>query len=261
MNYEVENFICSNSYAYNMNEYVKKNKIKNYGFEEELKELIKGLSRFKKNNVLLIGKAGVGKTALVEKLCEMINSNKVPIILQNKTILNISLSGVVAGTRYRGSMEEKLQKLLDFVTNRDDIIVFVDEIHNFLKAGKSEGALSVSDILKPYLARNDFSLIGATTIDEFNETIAKDSAVLRRFYKVDLEEPSLEKTITILEKAKMDYEKHYSIKLTKKDIQKIVELAKNNSGSFPDKAFDVLEEYCYMKANEKKNQYVSDDNL
>lgn len=250
--YELERFIDRNNCIKNMNEYVKKNKIKNYGFDEEIKELIKGLNRVKKNNVLLLGKPGIGKTALVEKLCELINQEKVPDILKNKTILEINMVGLEAGTQYRGSMEKKVQDIFNFIMDRDDIIIFIDEIHNILRCGKSEGSSGLGDMLKPYMARNELTLIGATTIEEYEETISKNGAMDRRFCKLYMDEPDEKKLLLILEKSKTQYEKHYNIKLSKNDIVKVIELSKSRQGSFPDKAFDELEDYCYEKVEEVK---------
>lgn len=246
----IDKFISKHKYCKNMNKYVKKNKIKNYGLDDEVEDLIKGLSRLKKNNVLIIGKAGIGKTALVEKLCELINDGKVPDTLKNKTIIEVSLGGCLAGSKYRGDFEEKIQELVIFVTDRDDIILFIDEIHNIIGSGKAEGAIGAGDLLKPYLARGEFSLIGATTMREYEMSIAKEPALNRRFFKLSMEEPGTDKVIHILQKAKIEYEKHYGIKLTKKDIDNIIELSNNREGSFPDKAFDELEDYCYKKMKE-----------
>ncbi len=255
---EVVYSVNENNYVKNMNEFVQKNKIKNFGFENESEELIKGLSRFKKNNVLILGKAGIGKTALVEKLCEMINDKQVPNILQNKVVLEVSLGGILGGTKYRGEFEEKVQKLIDFVTRRNDVILFIDEVHNLMCCNSNDGNIGFGEILKPYLARADFSLIGATTVKEYEEYIVKDSAIDRRFFKLSMEEPNSDKTINILQKVKCQYEKHYNIKLTKNDIIKVVELSKMRTGAFPDKAFDELEDYCYSKSTQiEKQKYES----
>ena len=254
MNFAIRNFLNENKYVKDMTEYVKKNKIKNFGLDEEVQNLIKGLSRLKKNNVLILGKAGIGKTALVEKLCEMINSKQVPVSLQNKIILEVSLGGILAGTKYRGSFEEKVQNLIKFVTEQSDIILFMDEIHTLMSCNNDEGLIGFGDMLKPYLARGEFSLIGATTQNEYEKYIAKDTAIDRRFFKLNMEEPSYDKVLVILQKAKSQYEKHYNIKLTKNDIVKIIDLAKERSGAFPDKAFDELEDYSYMKSMEVNDE-------
>lgn len=248
--YEIREFCRDNTFVTDMNDYVKTNKIKNIGFDDEIEELIKGLSKLKKNNVVILGKAGIGKTALVEKLCELINSNKVPKMLKNKTILEVSLNGALAGTSYRGAFEDKIQKLINLVTDRNDIILFIDEIHNLINCNNNDNTVGLADTLKPYLARGNFSLISATTLKEYENSIAKDPALERRFFKLNLEEPSEEKVLNILQKSKSVYEKHYGVKLNKNDIVKIIELANNRDGAFPDKAFDELEDYCYKKSKE-----------
>lgn len=250
MKWEVMEFVRENKYVTNMNDYVKKHKIKNYGLEEEIELLIKGLSKLKKSNILILGKAGIGKTSVVEKLAELINENKVPVMLQGKTILELSLNGSLAGAQYRGSFEERIQSLLNFITERDDIILFIDEIHTLMDCNSNDGNIGLSEILKPYLAREGFSLIGATTQKEYEKTIATDSALNRRFSKIKMEEPNSEKVLTILQKCKTPYEKHYGIKLTKADLQKIIDASIEREGTFPDKAFDELEDYCYIKSME-----------
>jgi ATP-dependent Clp protease ATP-binding subunit ClpA len=246
----ISDFLKNNKYIKNMNEYVKKNNIINYGFEEEIDELVRGLCRLKKSNVLLLGKAGVGKTAVVEKLCQLINDKKVPSFMQNKTVLEMSLNGAVAGTQYRGQLEERIEEVLNFASNNKNIIIFIDEIHNILKANSSNGEnISVGDMLKPYMARSDVSLIGATTNEEYKMSIARNSAMDRRFLKLNINEPDKTQTIKILESCKTKYQEHYGIKLSKKDILNVVNKAQKQKGTFPDKAFDELENYCYIKSN------------
>lgn len=245
---EINDFIDNNSCLTNMNKYVKENNIKNYCFEKEIKELIKGLSKMKKSNVLLLGKAGIGKTALVEKLCELINEGDVPDSLKNKTILELSLGGAVAGTKYRGEFEEKIENILNFIKKRDDIILFIDEVHNVLGAGRAEGAIGAGDLLKPFMARGDIKIIGATTTKEYSHSIKKNSAMNRRFSKLLIKEPDVSTTIDILRQSKKAYEDYYKINLDDKEIILVVFKCKYKKGCYPDKAFDELESYCYEKA-------------
>lgn len=248
---DLEDFLLENTCVKNMNEYVKVKKITNYGLEEETRELIKGLQRYKKSNVLILGKAGIGKTALVENLCMLINKKKVPKELRDVIVLELSLNASVAGTRFRGDFEEKIQKILNYVANNPKIILFIDEVHNVMVAGRAEGAFGLGDILKPYLARDEIRLIGATTKEEYKKTIDKNSAMKRRFYKLNMKEPTKKATLNILKNSKSNYERHYKVKLSDKDLIKIIKLAKRKDGSFPDKALDVLEDFCYTKANKK----------
>lgn len=232
----------------NVNESIKDNEVI-IGRDEEISSIIEVLLRKKKNNPLLIGKAGVGKTAIIEELARRINKNLVPWELRNKTIVSLEMASVVAGTKYRGEFEEKLNKIINEVINNKDIILFIDEIHTMINAGGAEGAINASDILKPYLARGDIFLIGATTLDEYYKTINKDKALDRRFFSILVEEPNTDETIKILNGIKYEYEEHYQIKITKDNIKDIVLLAdkyiknKNN----PDKAIDLLEIVCAHK--------------
>ncbi len=245
---EMNDFIDNNSCLRNMNKYVKENNVKNYGFEKEINELIKGLSKMKKSNVLLLGKAGIGKTALVEKLCELINEDDVPDFLKNKIILELSLGEAVAGTRYRGEFEEKIEKILKFIKDNDDIILFIDEIHNVLGVGAAEGAIGAGDILKPFMARGNIKIIGATTIEEYSHSIKKNKAMDRRFSKLLMKEPNVSTTIDILRQSKKVYEDYYKIGLNDEELILVVFKCKYKKGCYPDKAFDELESYCYEKA-------------
>lgn len=222
-----------------------------FGLDKETEELIKGLSRHKKSNVLIIGKAGIGKTTLVENLAKKIKNNEVPKNLKNKKIYELSLNTTVAGTRYRGDFEEKVRNILEIVSKQKNIILFVDEIHNILNLGGAEGAMSLGETLKPFLARNKITLIGATTTKEYNKTIHRDSAFDRRFYKMKMKEPKTKDVIDILKSNKKEYEKHYSINLDDADIVRVVLKSKRRKGTFPDKAFDELEEYCYLLQKSK----------
>lgn len=238
-------FIEENSCLKNVREYVQKYNIKNYGQEQYLNQVFKYLRRLKKGNVLLLGKPGIGKSALIETLASAINENKVPNFLKGKIILELSLGGAVAGTKYRGEFEEKIQNILKFVSKRKNIILFIDEAHNILKAGGAEGAIACGDMLKPYLARGEIKLIVATTKLDYKMTIKHDKAMNRRFGKINMKEPSILETINILTSVKEQYEKHYDIKLNNYDIRNIVFSSIAKRGTFPDKAFDTLEDYCY----------------
>ncbi len=219
------------------------------GREEEIALVIEALLRKKKSNPLLIGKAGVGKTAIVEELARRINHNIVPTDLENKTIVMLEMGALVAGTKYRGEFEERLNKIIREVQENKNIILFIDEIHTMINAGGAEGAINAADILKPYLARGDIKCIGATTTDEYYKTIYKDKALERRFYLIQVEEPSLEKTKNILKKIKKEYENHHHLIISDENIDDIVELAdkyiKNKSN--PDKSIDLLDMICASK--------------
>ena len=249
---ELISLIADNSCLRDLNEYVIKNDINNFIDETELYEVIRHLNKVKKNNVLLIGKAGVGKTAMVEAVCKAINNNNVPDFLKGKTIVEMSLGGAIAGTKYRGEFEEKIQDILNFISERNDVILFIDEIHNLMNCGGNEGSISAGDMLKPYMARNDIMVIGATTLEEYKKSIKRNSAMNRRFSKVLIKEPKVSKTIQILESSKELYEKHYNVKLDTKEIRNVVLLAKRRKGTFPDKAFDELEAYCFGKQERQK---------
>lgn len=219
------------------------------GREEEIALVIEALLRKKKSNPLLIGKAGVGKTAIVEELARRINNNIVPAELENKTIIMLEMGALVAGTKYRGEFEERLNKIIKEVKENKNIILFIDEIHTMINAGGAEGAINAADILKPYLARGDIKCIGATTTDEYYKTIYKDKALERRFYLIQVEEPSLEKTKNILKKIKKEYENHHHLTISNENIDDIVDLAdkyiKNKSN--PDKSIDLLDMICASK--------------
>ena len=245
--YDLFKFLDDNNCLRDVNCYVEENEIHNYGQEEYLAQLIKYLRKLKKGNVLLLGKAGIGKTALVESLAQAINEKKVPEYLQDKIVLELSLGGAVAGTKYRGEFEEKIQKVLEFVSKRKDIILFIDEIHTVLSAGAAEGALSAADMLKPYLARGEINLIGATTKEEYVKSIKRNKAMDRRFSKINMKEPNILDTINILKSVKENYEDHYGTEINDWEIRNIVLMANFKKGNFPDKALDSLEDYCYAK--------------
>ena len=216
------------------------------GRDKEIKQVIEILARKNKNNPILIGEAGVGKTAIVEELANMISNNNVPDFLKNKKIISINFSSIISGTKYRGEFEEKLNKILKECEERDDIILFIDEIHTIVGAGGAEGAIDASNILKPSLARSSLKLIGATTINEYKKTIANDKALDRRFQKVIVNIPNKEETYNILKKIKSEYEKYHNVLISNKVLSSISELSekyildRNN----PDKSIDILDEAC-----------------
>ncbi len=216
------------------------------GRDEEISLVIESLLRKKKSNPLLIGKAGVGKTAIVEELARRINNRLVPNELQNKTIVMLEMGSLVSGTKYRGEFEERLTKIINEVINNKNIILFIDEIHTMVNAGGAEGAINASDILKPYLARGDIKCIGATTTDEYYKTIYKDKALERRFYSIQVEEPNVSKTKDILLGIKKEYENHHNLKISEQNISDIVFLADKyiKTKSNPDKSIDLLDMVC-----------------
>lgn len=227
------------------------------GRERELELMIETLLRKKKNNPLLIGRAGVGKTSLVEELVRRIKLGMVPEELQEKEIVMLEMGALVAGTKYRGEFEERLTKLIKEIINNKNIILFIDEIHSMVNAGGAEGAINASDILKPYLARGELKCIGATTTEEYYKFIERDKALERRFEKVLIEEPSLERTKEILTKVKKEYENHHHVKITNDNINDIVYYAeeyifgKNN----PDKSLELLDSVCANKKANSKNTH------
>lgn len=219
------------------------------GREKEIDLITETLLRKNKNNPLLIGDAGVGKSAIVEELAIRIKKGDVPNALKNKKIISIEMSSLVAGTKYRGEFEEKLNKIIKEVENNPEIILFIDEIHTLSNAGGAEGAINASDILKPYLARGKIKVIGATTTNEYNKFIAKDKALSRRFDLIKINEPSIDETINILSKIKPSFEHHYNIKISEENIRQIVDLTnKYILDRFnPDKSIDLLDSVCAMK--------------
>ncbi|MDD5979685.1 MAG: ATP-dependent Clp protease ATP-binding subunit [bacterium] len=234
------------SFGVNLNEKVKNNEIDPViGRDKEIKRMIEILSRRCKNNPLLIGEAGVGKTAIVEELARMIENDEV-YTLKNKKIISISMANLVAGTKYRGEFEERLGKIIKELEKCDDVIIFIDEIHTLVGAGGAEGAIDASNILKPALARGKIKLIGATTIDEYKKFIEKDKALERRFQVLEVKEPSLDVVSNILKRLTPIYEGYHKVKLSDAIINSIVELSDKYiyDRKMPDKAIDVLDEVC-----------------
>ncbi len=219
------------------------------GRDAELNLVIETLLRKNKNNPLLIGPAGVGKSAIVEELARRIKNGNVPSKLKDKKIVSLEMSALIAGTKYRGEFEEKLNKVIKEIENNPEIILFIDEIHTMASAGGAEGAINASDILKPYLARGKVKIIGATTTNEYNKYIAKDRALARRFEIIKINEPSKEETEYILSRIKPSFEKHYNIKITDNNIKSIVNLTDRYilNRFNPDKSIDLLDSVCAMK--------------
>ena len=216
------------------------------GRDKEIKRVLEILSRRTKNNPLLIGEAGVGKTAIVEELSKMISTGDVPMSLKNKRIISLDMATTVAGTKYRGEFEERIRKILKEIEENDDIILFIDEIHTLVGAGGAEGAIDASNIFKPALARGKLRCIGATTIDEYKKFIESDGALERRFQKVLVEIPNKKVVRDILMKLKGIYEKFHLVKISDEIIDLIIELSEKYiyDRNQPDKAIDLLDEVC-----------------
>ncbi len=214
------------------------------GRDTEIERVIQILMRRTKNNPILIGEPGVGKTAISEGLAQRIVSGDVPKIIQDKIILSLDLASMIAGTKYRGDFEDRLKKLFDELATRDDIILFIDEFHMVLGAGAAEGSMDAANILKPILAKGDIQIIGATTIEEYRKYIEKDSALTRRMQPIQVDEPSLEDTRKIIQGLKEKYEAHHGVEITDEAINAAVELTDRyiNDRFLPDKAIDVIDE-------------------
>lgn len=220
------------------------------GRENEINRTIQILARRTKNNPCLIGEPGVGKTAIVEGLALNIIHNNVPDVLKNKKIYSLDLTSMVAGTKYRGDFEERLKKVVDEIKSSDDVIVFIDEIHNIIGAGAAEGAVDAANILKPSLSRGDIQIIGATTFSEYKQYIEKDAALERRFQPVTVKEPSEEETLNIILGLKDRYEAHHKVKISNEAIKEAIKLSNRyiNDRFLPDKAIDIVDEACsYVK--------------
>lgn len=214
------------------------------GREQEIDRVIQILSRKKKNNPVLIGEPGVGKTAIAEGLAMKIFEKNVSRVLHGKRIISLDLSLVVAGTKYRGQFEERMKAIIDEIEQNEEVIVFIDELHTIIGAGNAAGSLDASNMIKPALARGLMQVIGATTIDEYKKTIEKDGAMERRFQKVMVEEPSIEQTKEIIHRSKKSYEDFHGVVFEDSAIDSAVEMADRyiTGRFFPDKAFDVIDE-------------------
>ena len=242
-------------YGINLNEKVKNKKyIPIVGREKEINELIEALCKKDKNNAILVGEAGVGKTAIVEALAYKINKNEVPKELQNKKIIEISMTSVISGTRYRGEFEEKMEKIINEFKENDDYILFIDEIHTMVGTGGSDGAIDASNILKPSLARNEIKCIGATTTKEYKKSFLKDKALNRRFQIINIEEPSIKETLNILKNVKKHYENFHNVKINTKELNTIINLAsKDNTKKEPDRSLELLDLICTKAKINKPN--------
>lgn len=214
------------------------------GREKEIQRVIQTLSRRSKNNPCLVGEPGVGKTAIVEGLAQKIMEGEVPDTVRNKRVVTLDLSGMVAGSKYRGEFEERIKKVIKEVIDSGNIILFIDEMHTIIGAGGAEGAIDASNILKPSLARGEIQLIGATTISEYRKYVEKDAALERRFQVVSVEEPSESETVHILEGICKRYEEHHKVTILQEAIEVAVRLSARyiNDRNLPDKAIDLLDE-------------------
>ena len=214
------------------------------GREEEVKRICQILSRRKKNNPIILGDPGVGKTAIVEAIAQMIVDKKAAMTLTNKRIISLNISNLVAGTKYRGEFEERMKIIVDELKNNPDIIVFIDEIHTIVGAGGVSGSLDASNILKPALARGQVQCIGATTLDEYRENIEDDGALTRRFQEVFIDPPTIEQSIQILNRLREKYEDYHAVRYTDDAIEACVNLSDRyiTSRELPDKAIDLMDE-------------------
>jgi ATP-dependent Clp protease ATP-binding subunit ClpC len=214
------------------------------GREIEIERIMQILSRRTKNNPVLVGEPGVGKTAVVEGLAQRITNGDVPELLKGKQIYTLDLAALVAGSKYRGEFEERLKKVMKEITQRGDIILFIDELHNLVGAGAAEGAIDAASILKPALARGELQTIGATTLEEYRKYLERDSALERRFQKITVDQPSTEETVQILKGLRDRYEQHHKVQITDEALEAAAELADRyiSDRFLPDKAIDLIDE-------------------
>lgn len=238
------------------------------GREEKIQRVIQILSRRTKNNPCLIGEPGVGKTAIAEGLAEKIVEGNIPDTIKDKRVLTLDLSGMVAGSKYRGEFEERIKRVISEVMNDGNVLLFIDEIHTIIGAGGAEGAIDASNILKPSLARGEIQIVGATTIEEYRKYIEKDPALERRFQPVMVEEPSLEESVLILKGLRDSYEAHHQVKITDEALIAAVKLSERyiNDRFLPDKAIDLIDEASskvrlstYMESPEMRK--IEEENL
>lgn len=214
------------------------------GRSKEIERVIQILSRKTKNNPVLVGESGVGKTAIVEGLAQAVIEKLVPDLLFDKRVLSLDLASLIAGTKYRGEFEERLKKIMKEIVTSQNIIIFIDELHTLIGAGAAEGAVDAANILKPALARGELQCIGATTNNEYRKYIEKDSALERRFQMVKVLEPSVDDAVLILDGLKKAYEAHHKVRYTEKAIEQAVKLSHRyiNDRFLPDKAIDIIDE-------------------
>lgn len=236
--------------------------------DKEINEVMEILLRKNKNNPLLIGHAGVGKTAIAYELAHMIKEGNVPDKLKNKEIVLINTSTLIAGTKYRGEFELRVNNLIKEVMKCKNIILFIDEIHTIVKTGASDGSIDAANILKPYLARGDIKIIGATTYEEYNEYIKKDPALVRRFTPVMVNEPSNKDMLTIMDKVKKNYESFYDLKINKNTIKYLIDITDKYLPNLynPDKCIEVLDTVCSKKLidmykDNSKNKIISNEDI
>ena len=248
-------------FAKNLNEMAEAGKIDPViGREDEVERVIQILLRRTKNNPILIGDPGVGKTAIIEGLAQRIVDGKVPFVMKEKTIVSLDLASMIAGTKYRGDFEDRLKKLFGELEQREDVVLFIDEFHMVLGAGASEGSMDAANILKPIIDKGDIQIIGATTIYEYRKQVEKDQALTRRMHPVHVEEPNKDDTIKIIEGLKGKYEDHHKVEITDEAIKAAVDLSQRyiQDRFLPDKAIDVIDEACSKERiknyKENKNQ-------
>ncbi len=231
--------------------------------EKEINEIMQILLRKNKNNPILIGHAGVGKTAVVEELAKRIKSGKVPEMLKNYEIILINTSTLIAGTKYRGEFESRVNNLISEVKKCKNIILFIDEIHTIVKTGASDGSIDAANILKPYLARGEIKVIGATTTEEYNEYIKKDPALTRRFTPVIINEPNTKDMQYIMNKLKKSYEDYYHIKIDKKVLNYLIDLTNKYLPHLynPDKSIELLDTVCAKKILDNKDKVLTKEDI
>lgn len=229
------------------------------GRDKEVRRIAQIISRKKKNNVVIVGDAGVGKSALVEKLALLIHKGECPTNLLDKRIMSLDLTSLVAGTKYRGQFEERIKAILNELAGAPNVIVFIDELHTMVGAGNASGSMDAANIMKPALARGEMQCIGATTLDEYKKSIEKDGALVRRFQKIILKEPTASETVAILKNLQPSYEEFHKVHFEDDVIETIVKLAHKfiTDRQFPDKAIDILDELgAEKKVSSKIPEYI-----